>query len=64
MAETDGPGAAVAPNDTVWPGNLLDAANRAIIEALQRDGRQPYGGHRRGGGPLGGGCPPTGPATA
>jgi len=42
MAETDGP-AAAAPNDTVWPGNLLDAANRAIIEALQRDGRQPYG---------------------
>jgi Lrp/AsnC family transcriptional regulator, regulator for asnA, asnC and gidA len=25
------------------PGNLLDAPNRAIIEALQRDGRQPYG---------------------
>ena len=24
-------------------GTLLDAANRAIIEALQRDGRQPYG---------------------
>src|ERR1700735_970892 len=23
--------------------NLLDAPNRAIIEALQRDGRQPYG---------------------
>src|SRR5580692_6355279 len=24
-------------------GPLLDAANRSIIEALQRDGRQPYG---------------------
>ena len=24
-------------------GGYLDAANRAIIEALQRDGRQPYG---------------------
>jgi len=24
-------------------GTLLDAPNRAIIEALQRDGRQPYG---------------------
>ena len=24
-------------------GTLLDAANRAIIEALQQDGRQPYG---------------------
>jgi Lrp/AsnC family transcriptional regulator, regulator for asnA, asnC and gidA len=24
-------------------GSLLDAPNRAIIEALQRDGRQPYG---------------------
>jgi len=23
--------------------SLLDAPNRAIIEALQRDGRQPYG---------------------
>ena len=30
--------------DTAHPvGALLDAANRAIIEALQRDGRQPYG---------------------
>jgi Lrp/AsnC family transcriptional regulator, regulator for asnA, asnC and gidA len=25
------------------PGALLDGPNRAIIEALQRDGRQPYG---------------------
>ncbi|HEX3796435.1 MAG TPA: Lrp/AsnC family transcriptional regulator [Acidimicrobiales bacterium] len=25
------------------PGGFLDAANRAIIEALQQDGRQPYG---------------------
>jgi Lrp/AsnC family transcriptional regulator for asnA, asnC and gidA len=25
------------------PGTLLDGPNRAIIEALQRDGRQPYG---------------------
>ncbi len=24
-------------------GTILDAANRAIIEALQKDGRQPYG---------------------
>jgi Lrp/AsnC family transcriptional regulator, regulator for asnA, asnC and gidA len=27
----------------VMAGTLLDAPNRAIIEALQRDGRQPYG---------------------
>ncbi len=26
-----------------FSGSLLDAPNRAIIEALQRDGRQPYG---------------------
>jgi len=31
-------------SDPVQPsGALLDAPNRAIIEALQRDGRQPYG---------------------
>jgi Lrp/AsnC family transcriptional regulator for asnA, asnC and gidA len=44
MADTDetveaGPHNDVAPA----PGALLDAPNRAIIEALQRDGRQPYG---------------------
>ncbi len=31
-----------APGGGDQPG-LLDAANRAIIEALQRDGRRPYG---------------------
>jgi Lrp/AsnC family transcriptional regulator for asnA, asnC and gidA len=44
MPDMDGPGDVSAPNDA---GNaastLLDAPNRAIIEALQRDGRQPYG---------------------
>ena len=34
-----------APSTTTRPaaGTLLDGPNRAIIEALQRDGRQPYG---------------------
>ena len=42
MADSERP--AEAPqSEAVWPGNLLDAPNRAIIEALQRDGRQPYG---------------------
>src|ERR1700761_5846329 len=32
------------PSDPVQAtSTLLDEANRAIIEALQRDGRQPYG---------------------
>jgi Lrp/AsnC family transcriptional regulator for asnA, asnC and gidA len=39
MAETEGPDGEGAVNATGY----LDAANRAIIEALQRDGRQPYG---------------------
>ena len=45
MSETDEP---AALNNTELEGGpgattLLDEANRAIIEALQRDGRQPYG---------------------
>jgi Lrp/AsnC family transcriptional regulator for asnA, asnC and gidA len=38
-------GEAVAADDSggPGPGGYLDAPNRAIIEALQRDGRQPYG---------------------
>ncbi len=44
MPDTDEPAEEDPQND---PGpvasNLLDAPNRAIIEALQRDGRQPYG---------------------
>jgi Lrp/AsnC family transcriptional regulator, regulator for asnA, asnC and gidA len=45
MSEADGP---AESNNTELEGcpaatTLLDEANRAIIEALQRDGRQPYG---------------------
>ncbi len=45
MSEADGP---AESNNTELEGGpaattLLDEANRAIIEALQRDGRQPYG---------------------
>jgi Lrp/AsnC family transcriptional regulator, regulator for asnA, asnC and gidA len=44
MPETNGPEEAGAPGETAASsGSLLDAPNRAIIEALQRDGRQPYG---------------------
>jgi Lrp/AsnC family transcriptional regulator for asnA, asnC and gidA len=44
MPESDGQGEAHALSDAGAPaGNLLDGPNRAIIEALQRDGRQPYG---------------------
>ena len=44
MPDTDGPADAAAQGDAAQaPGALLDAPNRAIIEALQRDGRQPYG---------------------
>src|SRR5580693_2247408 len=44
MPETHGHEEADAQNDAGLGANgYLDAANRAIIEALQRDGRQPYG---------------------
>jgi Lrp/AsnC family transcriptional regulator for asnA, asnC and gidA len=44
MPETNGPAEAGAPGEAAASsGSLLDAPNRAIIEALQRDGRQPYG---------------------
>jgi len=44
MPDTDGPAEAGAQSDAAQAsGTLLDAPNRAIIEALQRDGRQPYG---------------------
>jgi Lrp/AsnC family transcriptional regulator for asnA, asnC and gidA len=40
------PGAAAGPVEEAWPapveGGLLDPANRAIIEALQQDGRRAY----------------------
>ena len=44
MPDRDGQTEAGAQNDAVVAaGTLLDGPNRAIIEALQRDGRQPYG---------------------
>ncbi len=44
MAETDEGTGEGLPSDPVQPASaLLDGPNRAIIEALQRDGRQPYG---------------------
>jgi Lrp/AsnC family transcriptional regulator for asnA, asnC and gidA len=44
MPETHGHEEADAQNDAGGStGTLLDGPNRAIIEALQRDGRQPYG---------------------
>jgi Lrp/AsnC family transcriptional regulator for asnA, asnC and gidA len=44
MPDTSAPAEAGALNDASQSaGNLLDPPNRAIIEALQRDGRQPYG---------------------
>ncbi len=39
----DSIGRRAAGDGTAGPSNLLDEANRAIIEALQRDGRRPYG---------------------
>ncbi len=44
MPDTHGPTEAGAQSDPMQSsGTLLDAPNRAIIEALQHDGRQPYG---------------------
>jgi Lrp/AsnC family transcriptional regulator, regulator for asnA, asnC and gidA len=44
MSDAEEPAGANLPNDTGQAASpLLDAPNRAIIEALQRDGRQPYG---------------------
>jgi Lrp/AsnC family transcriptional regulator for asnA, asnC and gidA len=44
MPETHGHEEPDAQSDAASPsGTLLDGPNRAIIEALQRDGRQPYG---------------------
>ena len=44
MPDTTGSAEAGTQNDVAQAaGNLLDPPNRAIIEALQRDGRQPYG---------------------
>src|SRR6516165_2301091 len=44
MPETYGPaGAGTSGEAASSSGTLLDKPNRAIIEALQRDGRQPYG---------------------
>ena len=44
VPDPDVPAEMAAPMDAVQPaGALLDGPNRAIIEALQRDGRQPYG---------------------
>jgi Lrp/AsnC family transcriptional regulator for asnA, asnC and gidA len=44
MPETHGHEEADAQNEPGGSsGTLLDGPNRAIIEALQRDGRQPYG---------------------
>jgi len=44
MADAQVSAAAGLPNDPAQAASpLLDAPNRAIIEALQRDGRQPYG---------------------
>jgi Lrp/AsnC family transcriptional regulator, regulator for asnA, asnC and gidA len=39
----DDPGLEDVPGLAATPSNLLDEANRAIIEALQRDGRRAYG---------------------
>jgi DNA-binding Lrp family transcriptional regulator len=45
MSEVDEPAESANPENDDGPatGPFLDQANRAIIEALQRDGRQPYG---------------------
>jgi Lrp/AsnC family transcriptional regulator, regulator for asnA, asnC and gidA len=42
-AEDDGLEHATEGSGSYLPSTLLDGANRAIIEALQRDGRRPYG---------------------
>ena len=42
MSVKDEP-AQMTSQDTDPGGTILDAPNRAIIEALQKDGRQPYG---------------------
>ncbi|HVB91071.1 MAG TPA: Lrp/AsnC family transcriptional regulator [Acidimicrobiales bacterium] len=44
MSDPEEPAEAMTEGET-GPGSgpILDAPNRAIIEALQRDGRQPYG---------------------
>jgi Lrp/AsnC family transcriptional regulator, regulator for asnA, asnC and gidA len=42
MSPKDEP-AQTTSQDTDPGGTILDAPNRAIIEALQKDGRQPYG---------------------
>jgi Lrp/AsnC family transcriptional regulator for asnA, asnC and gidA len=44
MTDAEAPVEAGIQNEAVQAASaLLDAPNRAIIEALQRDGRQPYG---------------------
>jgi Lrp/AsnC family transcriptional regulator for asnA, asnC and gidA len=43
MPDIGEPAGAGSQSDAGHAGTLLDAPNRAIIEALQRDGRQPYG---------------------
>src|SRR6202161_2322519 len=45
MSEVDEPAESANPENDGGPatGPFLDQATRAIIEALQRDGRQPYG---------------------
>jgi Lrp/AsnC family transcriptional regulator for asnA, asnC and gidA len=44
MTDAEAPVETGLQNEAVQSANaLLDAPNRAIIEALQRDGRQPYG---------------------
>ena len=43
MPDAEATVGAVGQNGTPSAGALLDGPNRAIIEALQRDGRQPYG---------------------
>jgi Lrp/AsnC family transcriptional regulator for asnA, asnC and gidA len=43
MPDTNGAEAGAQNDAAHSAGTLLDPPNRAIIEALQRDGRQPYG---------------------
>jgi Lrp/AsnC family transcriptional regulator for asnA, asnC and gidA len=43
MADAEATVEAGGQNESPSGGTLLDGPNRAIIEALQRDGRQPYG---------------------
>jgi Lrp/AsnC family transcriptional regulator, regulator for asnA, asnC and gidA len=42
-AEVEGDLLDPADGSGLTPSSMLDAANRAIIEALQKDGRRPYG---------------------